>query len=306
MAAAITPIPRESLAVLDFEVPELEKIGGPDELEGRSLGKYRVERRLGMGAWGVAYLASHEITKKPFAIKVLAENLARSNVQARRFVREAKLTAPLQHENIRQIFDVDNVGGYYYMVMEYVIGAGLHALVYRNKLVQPDVAARIVGQVSMGLAYALARGIVHADVRPRNILVGTDGVVKMTDFGLCVNVYESPERVVNDPIVRTPEFMSPEHFANWELDQRSDIYGLGCTFYYMLTGRTPFLASDPHTLMYRQKTEDPPNPREFNPRLPLSICSIVLKMLEWDPFDRYQQYEELIADLQTFLDQTKM
>ncbi len=306
MASLISPIPPEGLAGLDFEVPELERVGGPDELEGRQLGKYRIERRLGMSPWGVAYLASHEITRKPFSIKVLSDQLARSNAQVRRFVREARIVAPLNHENIRQIYDVDNDSGYYYLVQEYVTGAGLHALVYRNKTLQPETAARIVGQVAQGLSFALTRGIIHADVRPRNILVGKDGVAKVTDFGLCINVYESPERIVNDPIVRTPEFMSPEQFANWELDQRGDIYSLGASFFYMLTGRTPFLASDLHTLMYRQKMEDPPSPREFNPKLPLSICSIVLKMLEWDPFDRYQQYEELVQDLDTYLRETRM
>lgn len=301
----LSPIPPDRLSTLAFDVPELERIGGPDHLEGRALGKYRIERRLGMGPWGIAYLATHEITRKPFAVKVLADNLARSSVQVRRFVREARLTAPLQHEHIRQIYDVSNETGLYYMVMEYVVGAGLHALVYRNQTIAPDVAARIVAQIAEGLAFAHAHGIVHADVRPRNILVGSDGVCKLTDFGLCMNVMEPPERVVNDPIVRTPEFMSPEHFANWELDARSDIYGLGCTFYYMLTGRTPFLASDPHTLMYRQKNEEPPSPREFNDKLPLSLCSIVLKMLEWDPYDRYQKYEDLILELRTFLEATR-
>ncbi len=303
--ASISPIPRARLSELDFDVPELEQIGTQgDPLIGRSLGKYRIERRLGMGPWGIAYLAAHEITKKSFAVKVLAENLTVSHVQARRFVREARLTAPLQHENIRQIFDVDNESGLYYLVMEYVVGSGLQALVYKNRTIASDTAARIVAQASTGLAFALARGIIHADVRPRNILVSREGVVKVTDFGLCVNVYETPERILNDPIVRSPEFMSPEHFANWELDQRSDIYSLGSSFYYMLTGRTPFQAADPHTLMWRQKNEDPPSPREFNAKLPLSICSIVLKMLEWDPFDRYQQYEDLVAEIETYLEET--
>ncbi|MBI3273202.1 MAG: serine/threonine protein kinase [Planctomycetes bacterium] len=298
---AITP---EDLKGLRFEILESETLAPGDTLVGGRLGKFRIVKRLGIGGWGVAYFARHVITERPFTIKVLAESLASSTVFVRRFVKEAKITAQLDHQNVRQVFDVDQEQDRYYMVMEYVDGVGLQSLIQGNRFLPPRLAARIAGQVSRGLLYAHERGILHRDVKPRNILVGRNGLVKLTDFGLAKVLEEEEDVTQAAGVLETPEFQSPEHLAGWDSDVKADIYGLGATFFCMLTGEVPFRAPDKYTLAQILETQETPSPQERNSAVPGPLAQIVMNMMNHYPFLRHQNWAEAIDELSRWLERS--
>lgn len=295
----------DDLKDLRFEILDAEALVADDPLVGNRLGRYRVVKRLGIGGWGVAYYARHIITDRPFTIKVLADSLAVSTVFVRRFLKEAKLTAQLDHPNIRQVFDVDQDLARYYMVMEYVDGVGLQSLIRANRTVPPRVAARIAGQVARGLAYAFERGVIHRDVKPRNILVGKNGAVKLTDFGLARVLEENEDFTQSLGVLETLEFQSPEHLGGWECDTKNDIYSLGATLYYMLAGEVPFHAPDRIALLQRIDTEDTPSPRAHNSAVPTALEQVVIMMMNRYAFLRHQSWQDAIDDLARFLTESE-
>ncbi|MBI5367535.1 MAG: serine/threonine protein kinase [Planctomycetes bacterium] len=288
------------LAALRFEIPEAETMVAADTLVGKRLGKYHLHKRLGIGGWGVAYYARHLITDKPFTVKVLSDRLAVSTVFVRRFLKEARVTAQLDHPNIRQVVDVDQELAHYYMVMEFVDGVGLHSLIWANRTIPPRIAARLAGQIARGLAYAKGLGIIHRDVKPRNLLVGRNGIAKLTDFGLAQVLEESDEQTQAAGVLQTLEFQSPEHLAGWECDAKNDIYGLGVSLFYMLTGRVPFSAPDKYTLLQRIETEETPSPQKLNPAVPTALAAIVMNMMHQYPFLRLASWSEVIEELEQY------
>lgn len=276
----------------------------PDPLIGRQVGDYRILEKLGAGGMGVVYLAVHNLLDRRVAIKVLTEPLARDPESLARFLREARITLSLDHPNIRHIHDIRQEGGMYYMVMEYVDGVGLHSLVRANGPLDPSLAVRIAGKVAQALAYAHRRGIVHRDVKPRNVLVGRRGGIKVTDFGLAKAMNESTAITMPGVVVGTPEYMSPEQIEGREINARSDLYSLGATMFYLLTARAPFDAPDFYALMDKHRHEEPPSPRKFNPRVPVPLCAIIFKLLEKGPNARFANADVLIEALRTVLSPT--
>lgn len=285
-------IPIQRLGEIDFAAPQVRPHEGDPHI-GRRLGQYRVCERLGTGGWGSVYLCVHNRLKTRVAIKVLQSELSREEDKVERFLSEARITASLSHPAIRRTLDVAQERGVYYMVMEYIDGIGLHALVQQAGRLAPDIAVSVTRVLAQGLQHAHRRSVIHRDVKPRNVLVSRHGEIKLTDFGLAKLFLASTEITATGAILGTPEYMSPEQFEGARADHRADIYALGCTLFFMLTGRPPFEGTDFATLMRLHRDSSPPSPLTYNPDLPPRLCAVLSRMLAKKPASRFQDYESL-------------
>jgi tetratricopeptide (TPR) repeat protein/predicted Ser/Thr protein kinase/DNA-directed RNA polymerase subunit RPC12/RpoP len=285
----------EELRRIKIPVEAEAKPEAGDPLLGKVFGRYRVKGLLGVGGWGNVYLAESE--GREFAIKVLRLELGKSADHLDRFMTEARITASLEHGVIRRTVDIGKHHGYHYMAMEYVDGASLHAIVAANGPLPSALASQVAVRIAEALQFAVRRGVVHRDIKPRNVLLSRSGEVKLTDFGLAKMMLEGSSLTGTGAVLGTPEFMSPEQFDGARADQRSDIYSLGCTLFFTLTGHAPFEGSDFSTLMRSHKSGQPPSPLRFNPEVPSSICSVLSRMLEKSASRRFQDYDGIIEEL---------
>ncbi|MCC6738674.1 MAG: protein kinase [Planctomycetia bacterium] len=293
--ASVTGTALTELRSIDVPVEHEPRPDRADPLLGKLFGRYRIKGLLGIGGWGNVYLAESE--GREFAVKVLRAELAGSADHLDRFMTEAQITATLDHAVIRRTLDIGKHHGFHYMAMEYVDGASVHALVARNGPLPVALAAKIAVRVAEALRFASRRGIVHRDIKPRNVLVSRAGEVKLTDFGLAKMLLDGSSMTGTGAVLGTPEYMSPEQFDGARADKRSDIYSLGCTLFFMLTGHPPFEGTDFASLMRRHKQGQPPSPLRFNPDVPAHVCSALSRMLEKAPTRRFQDYDELLEAL---------
>jgi len=287
-AASRAPAPAEGPPVTD--------------LEGTTLGRYRVLARLGRGGMADVYKAFQPSLDRYVAIKVLHPSMVDDKEFIGRFQREAKSVAALRHPNIIQVFDYDSQGDTYYMVMEYIDGptlrAALEDLHDRREHVPLDVALRIVSDVGAALSYAHEAGVVHRDVKPANILLERSGRVILTDFGVA-KILTGTKVTVTGTVLGTPAYMSPEQGMGEHGDSRSDIYSLGVVLYELSTGRLPFDADTPLAVLLKHVHDPLPLPRQVNPSLPEEVERIILKALAKEPSDRYQAVQDMLAEIAT-------
>lgn len=257
--------------------------------------RYRVDEKLGEGGMGVVYKAHDTLLDRAVAIKALSPYVL-GGEGLKRLLREAQSAAKLTHPNIVATYDVIEEGDTRLIVMEYVAG---QTLVERLPLPWAD-AVQIAGQVCRALQYAHARGIVHRDIKPENIVITADGTAKVMDFGLARS--EGRSRLTQTGmIVGTVAYMAPEQAVSGQVDARTDLYGLGCVMYQMATGRPPFEADDPISVISMHVNVPPVAPRFHNPEIPAALESIILRLLAKDPTERYVSAEELGRILQTAL-----
>ena len=251
--------------------------------------RYRLERELGRGGMAVVYLAEDVRHHRLVAVKVLRSDLARS-IGADRFLREIEIAAGLSHPNILPLHDSGEAGDdLLYYVMPYVEGESLRARLDRARQLPLGEALRIAKQVAEALAYAHARGVVHRDIKPENILLH-EGVPMVTDFGIARAIGTvSNERLTETGIaVGTPAYMSPEQAAaERDVDERSDIYSLGCVLYEMLAGEPPFTGPTAQAVLARKLLEPLPRLRVIRPDVPQSVDDVVTRALARVPADRY-------------------
>ncbi len=273
----------------------------PDRLEGRTLGKCRLLKRLGRGGMGDVYLAEHQFLQKRVAVKVLPPEMTRNDELLARFHREAVAAARLDHANLVHVHDVGEEDGHRYIVMQYVEGRNLQDILQEQKRVEPREAARICLEAARGLQAAHDAGIIHRDVKPANILVSVRGEVKLADFGLALDVDAKAPITLAGAIMGTPQFLSPEQADGRRADPRSDLYSLGVCLYTMVTGHRPFTGESHMSVLYKQLHEIPRNPLELDPTLPPALVEIVLRALEKSPERRYAKGEDLARDLERFL-----
>ncbi|MBI2921961.1 MAG: protein kinase [Planctomycetes bacterium] len=291
-ASKLTGLALAALRRLTFpDEPEAKPEPG-DPFMGKAFGRYRIQGLLGIGGWGNVYLAESE--ERLFALKILRLELGQSTEHLDRFLTEARITASLEHGVIRRTVDIGKHHGQHYMAMEYVDGLSLHALVMKNGPFPPALSVQISSRLADALQFASRHGVVHRDIKPRNVLVARAGEVKLTDFGLARMLLDGSGMTGTGAVMGTPEFMSPEQFDGARVDRRSDIYALGCTLFFMLTGRPPFEGTDFATLMRLHKTATPPSPLRFNRDIPLPLCSALSRMLEKKPSARFQDYGEIL------------
>ncbi|MBF8255931.1 MAG: Serine/threonine protein kinase [Anaerolineales bacterium] len=270
------------------------------DLAGATLGRYQVVGRLGRGGMADVYKGFQPSLDRYVAIKVLHPSMVEEAEFVQRFQREAKSVARLRHPNIIQVFDYDNQGDTYYMVMEFLDGPTLKAAleeVHRRKEEMPlQVALRIVSDVGAALAYAHEVGVVHRDVKPANIMLDRSGRVILTDFGVA-KMLTGTKVTVTGTVLGTPAYMSPEQGMGEPGDSRSDIYSLGVVLYELATGRLPYDADTPLAVLLKHVHDPLPLPRTLNPGLPEEIERVILRSLTKDPADRYQTVQAMLDDI---------
>jgi len=270
------------------------------DLAGATLGRYQVIGRLGRGGMADVYKGFQPSLDRYVAIKVLHPSMVEEAEFVQRFQREAKNVARLRHPNIIQVFDYDNQGDTYYMVMEFLDGPTLKAAleeVHRRKEEMPlHVALRIVSDVGAALAYAHEMGVVHRDVKPANIMLDRSGRVILTDFGVA-KMLTGTKVTVTGTVLGTPAYMSPEQGMGEPGDSRSDIYSLGVVLYELATGRLPYDADTPLAVLLKHVHDPLPLPRTLNPGLPEEVERIILRSLTKDPGDRYPTVQAMLGDI---------
>lgn len=280
-------------------------------LEGRHrgffLGKYKLLGHLGTGGMSTVYLAEHVLMQRRVAIKVLPKNRVSDSSYLARFHREAQAAASLDHRNIVRAYDVDNEGGLHYIVMEYVDGRDLHHKIREEGTLSAAVAAEYIRQAAIGLEHAHKSGLIHRDVKPANLLVDKGNVVKVLDLGLARFTGDEVASLTvanEENVLGTADYLAPEQAVDsHRVDYRADIYSLGCSLYYMLTGHPPFPEGTlPQRLMMHQKKTPPPIANE-RPDVPQDLIDICDRMMAKKPADRYQSAAEVADAMAEWLEQ---
>ncbi|REK30173.1 MAG: serine/threonine protein kinase [Planctomycetota bacterium] len=277
-------------------------------LEGRHkgffLGKYRLQGHIGSGGMSAVYLAAHVLMHRQAAIKVLPRNRVEDSSYLARFYQEAEAAARLDDRNIVRIYDVDNDGDIHYIVMEYVDGPDLQRLVKRDGPLDYETAANYIAQAAIGLDHAHQAGLVHRDVKPANLLVDPKGVVKILDMGLARLVDKDGDEkasltVAHDEnVLGTADYLAPEQaLDSHSVDERADIYSLGCTLYFLLTGHPPFPEGTlPQRLMMHQ-TKAPARIEIDRPDIPQDLSLICERMMAKSPDARPQSAATVASQL---------
>ncbi|MCE9634641.1 MAG: serine/threonine protein kinase [Planctomycetes bacterium] len=262
---------------------------------------YRIEKWLGEGSMGAVFRATQVSLDRPVAIKVLTPRLAKNDMYLRRFLREARAVAKLNHPNVVSGIDVGEAKGHHYFVMEFVEGKTLQQVLDDHERLDAIKTAKVMLLVAKALDHAHGAGMVHRDVKPANIILSSKtGVPKLCDLGLAKEVGEggSGSQTGEGRAMGTPYYISPEQArGDPGIDIRSDIYSLGATFYHCLTGQPPFTGQTPAVIMAKHLTEDFEPVRVLRPDCPQGIAYVIEKSLERDREDRYQTPAEFIEEL---------
>jgi serine/threonine protein kinase len=264
------------------------------------LGKHKLIDRIGLGGMGQVFLAEHVNMRRRVAIKVLPPDRAQNEFSRERFLREARAAGQLDHPNLVRAFDVDCEGDVYFLVMEFVDGVSFHDLVSRHGQLDATRAAYYLWQAAHGLAYMSARGLVHRDVKPANLLVDRQGVVKLLDLGLVRSQQESDDLTRNEgvKILGTADYLAPEQALECSrVDVRADIYSLGATGFFLLTGKPPYEGAKIAQKLIAHQVQRVPAVRELRPDVPPALAAVVERMLAKRPAERYQTPGEVIAAL---------
>ncbi len=268
---------------------------------GFHVGKYKVLERLGSGGMGTVYLAEHKFMRRRVALKVLPRSKASDPASLERFYREAKAVAALDHPNIVRAYDIDQDGDLHFLVMEFVDGANLHDLVKSKGPLDIPRAAHYITQAATGLQHAHLVGLVHRDIKPGNLLVDRSGTVKLLDMGLARFFNDEEESVTkkyDENVLGTADYLAPEQaLDSHSVDIRADIYSLGGTLYYLLTGKSPFADGTVAQKLIWHQTRRPKPVRELRADIPDSVVAILDKMLAKSPDERYQTPEEVLEAL---------
>ena len=298
-----------------------------DEHVPEVLGKYDIVKRIGKGGMGAVYLARQRSLDRPVAIKIINPRWADNPRFLVRFTREAFAAAQLVHHNIVQVYDLGTDDGIHWFSMEYVDGTTLGALVLKHGRVDPRTAAGYILQAARGLQFAHQRGMVHRDIKPDNLMLNKQGIVKVADLGLVRTPGASDELETSSPAAQkqpgcsdgslsslagvtlanqtmgTPAYMAPEQTRDaMHVDARADIYSLGCTLYVLITGRPVFRAKSAPEMFEKHQKEPITPPNQLVQTVPATLSAIVCKMLQKDPARRYQSAAELVTALEDFLE----
>jgi predicted Ser/Thr protein kinase len=263
------------------------------------LDRYEVGRLLGAGGMAEVFEGRDRLLARRVAIKVLQAQFARDPSFLIRFKREAQAAASLSHPNIVGVYDTGTEDGTHFIVMEYVDGRTLKDVIRAEGPLYPERAAEICADVCSALAAAHARGLIHRDIKPGNVMLTPEGKVKVMDFGIA-RATTSETITQTAAVVGTAQYISPEQAQGQAVDYRSDLYSVGCCLYEMLTGTVPFTGATPVAIAYRHVREDPTPPHMLNADVPAPLEAICLKAMAKLPDNRYQTAAELHDDLERF------
>ena len=260
---------------------------------------YKIMRKLGSGAMATVFLARQISLDRLVAIKVLPRRYSDNADFIARFQKEGRAAAKLNDPNIVAAYDVGNSGDHHYFVMEYVDGDTVYDRITANKRFEESQAISVANQVASALRHAHDRGFIHRDIKPKNVMITKDGLVKLADLGLAraLSDKEAAEAEAGRAF-GTPFYISPEQIrGKVDIGPQADIYGLGATLYHMVTGSVPFKGKSPSEVMHRHLKEPLVAPDHLNPGLSSELAQVIEMMMAKDPADRYRNAEELLEDL---------
>ncbi len=273
-----------------------------DNLIGKTIaGRYKVEELIGMGGMAAVYKAECETLKRKVAIKVLLENLRGDTETVKNFTREAQAAARIVHNNIVSVYDVGEDDGLNYMVMEYVEGVTLKDYIEENGPFEWQEACNFCIQIASALSEAHAHDVIHRDIKPQNILITKDKVLKVTDFGIAKAAGTNTVTMGNASAIGTVHYISPEQARGGYTDERSDIYSLGVVLYELLTGKVPFDGETAISVALMHIEKPVPDILKENPSLPRGLRRVIETAMAKEQFARYTKVEEFITDIQTVL-----
>ena len=259
--------------------------------------RYRIARKLGGGGMADVYLAEDQELGRRVAVKILHERYANDDQFVERFRREATHAAGLSHPNIVSIYDRGETNGSYFIVMEYVEGRTLKELIRSRGPCPTHIAIAYTRQILGALRYAHRNGVIHRDIKPHNVIVDPEGVIKVTDFGIARA--GASQMTEEGAIIGTAQYLSPEQARGAPVDQTSDLYSTGIVLYELLTGKVPFVGETPVEIAMKHLTEVPEPPSEHRPEIPEDLDLVVIRALAKEPADRYQSAAAMDADLET-------
>ncbi|HZG76984.1 MAG TPA: Stk1 family PASTA domain-containing Ser/Thr kinase, partial [Paenibacillus sp.] len=263
-------------------------------------GRYELIERVGGGGMALVYKARDTLLNRHVAVKVLRQQYVHDEEFIRRFRREAQSAASLSHPNVVSIYDVGQDGETHFIVMEYVEGANLNDIIKAQAPLQTAEAVHIATQICDALEHAHTNGIIHRDIKPHNILIGKNGRVKVTDFGIARAITTSTITQTGS-VIGSVHYFSPEHAKGVTAGEKSDLYSLGIVLYQMLTARLPFIGESPISVALKHLQEPVEDPRVVNPMIPQSVENVILKSLRKRPEERYVSAGEMLRDLESCL-----
>ncbi|MGE0402464.1 MAG: serine/threonine protein kinase [Kofleriaceae bacterium] len=271
---------------------------------GQTLDKYELLERVGQGGMAIVYRGLDRSLKRVVAIKVLHKHLADYQEARDRFEREAQAVAKLRHENILEIFDFSaKPESEAYIVTEFIDGQTLKQVITSRPIAYPEIGAMLILQVGRALAHAHAGGILHRDVKPENIMIRSDGVVKLMDFGIS-HMVDLERLTVTGQLLGSPAYMAPEHVEGRPLDFRTDVFALGIVLYQLCVGKLPFEGKNPHEVLKRIAECRFTDPRVANPRIGNRLGRIILRAMAREPADRYAAIGEMVTALDGYLEES--
>ncbi|MEX0877142.1 MAG: serine/threonine-protein kinase, partial [Phycisphaerales bacterium] len=279
--------------------PEQHREAIEAERSGSSISGYKILGKLGAGAMATVYKAKQISLDRTVAIKKLPKKFSSNPQFIERFFAEGRAAAQLNHPNIVQAFDVGNEGDLYYFVMEYVEGRSVHDDIVTHKRYKEGEAIDIAIQVAEALEHAHTRGLIHRDVKPKNIMITKEGVVKLADMGLAraISDVEAAEAEAGRAF-GTPYYISPEQIRGEKnIGPPADIYSLGVTLYHMVTGSVPFEGKNPSSVMHKHLKSELVPPDHVNPKLSAGISEVIEMMMAKRVKERYQNCSDLLIDL---------
>ncbi len=269
---------------------------------GHILDKYELLEEVGQGGMAVVYRGLDRSLRREVAVKVLHRHLASHQEARDRFEREAHAVAKLHHENILEIFDFSgNSSSESYIVTEFIEGPTLRQFINDHRIGYPEIGALITAQVCKALTHAHGMGILHRDVKPENIMIGKDGVVKLMDFGIAQMV-DLQRMTVTGQLLGSPAYMSPEHVQGNPLDFRTDVFSVGILLYQLVTGELPFQGRNPHEILKRIAECQYKPAHQVNPMVGRELTQIINRALAREPDDRYPDISEMSGALSHYLE----
>ncbi len=270
-------------------------------LTGEKIGQYEVRERIGQGAMGTVYRACDTSLQREVAIKVLSTIASPTPREVERFYREARAAAGLSHPNVVSVHQIGEHNGAYYFVMELCEGDSLRELVRSGKRMPWRKGLDVAVQVCRALEAAHGRDLLHRDIKPDNVWLLSDGLVKVLDFGI-VRFSAAQTLTQEGDALGTPEYMSPEQILGEELDARCDVYAVGILMYELFTGHPPFTGPNPVTIIYKQMEEDPTPPGQLSGDLPIALERIILKAISKDRAERYPSAARMREEMEALLE----
>ncbi|MBE6707875.1 MAG: PASTA domain-containing protein [Ruminococcaceae bacterium] len=258
--------------------------------------RYRIEKVIGIGGMAVVFKAEDTLMRRNVAVKILKDEIAKDEQSVKRFINESKAVSMLSHPNIVNIYDVSMKNAEKYIVMEYIEGITLKNYMTKKGVLSLREIIGYTEQILRALEHAHAKGIVHRDIKPQNIMLLKNGIVKVTDFGIA-KLPNAETVTMTDKAIGTVYYISPEQASGNAIDARSDIYSLGVLMYEMATGKLPFTADSPVSVALMQINESATSPREINESIPKGLEQIITMAIEKSPEMRYQNATQMIRQL---------